>query len=496
MQQRNIIAIIFLISIIFICFNVTLYAQNVIIVVVDGARYTETFGSADPSQNIPHLWNDLKPEGTLYINFRIANEGHPITNPGHAAITTGTWQNISNIGGEYPHKPTIFEYFRKELGASETDNFMIGGKSKLEYIKHSDFPGYDSTYQATWSGNNDHIDSSVYNLLVSAMDSSHPRLILANFPETDLRGHAGNWDNYLAAIVNADSLIYQLWTKIQTDDFYKDNTTLFITNDHGRHDSTSGGFQNHGDDCDGCEHIMCFVLGRYVSPNQVINIPTYQIDIAPTVGTLLGFTTPFANGQNLYGIDPPLPVELISFSGSVAGAAIKLNWRSETEVDNFGFEIERSNEYNGWVKIGSVKGHGNSNSPKYYNFTDADIGETGTFYYRLKQIDNDGTYAYSNVVSVEVGVPNNFHLSQNYPNPFNPLTKIRYKISELSFVTIKVYNVLGNEITTLVSEQKPAGSYEVTFDVSSIDGGLPSGIYIYRLHTPTFTVIKKMTLLK
>ncbi|MGD8306808.1 MAG: alkaline phosphatase family protein, partial [Ignavibacteria bacterium] len=231
-----------LVSLIFVCFNLYIQAQNVVIVVVDGARYSETFGAINPSQYIPHLWNDLKPLGTLYTNFRIATEGQTVTNPGHATIATGTWQIISNAGGEFPHKPTIFEYFRKELGASQYDNYMIAGKSKLEYIKHSDYEGYGNTYGATWSGNDNHNDLSVYNLIVGAMDTDNPRLIIVNFPEVDTKGHLGVWDDYLAAIVNVDDLIYQLWMKIQTDNFYKDNTTLFITNDHGRHDDAHGGF--------------------------------------------------------------------------------------------------------------------------------------------------------------------------------------------------------------------------------------------------------------
>jgi hypothetical protein len=499
------------ITVILFCFNVNLCAQNVIIVVVDGARYSETFGAIDPLQTIPHLWNDLKPQGTLYTNFRIAHEGETVTNPGHATVATGTWQHISNAGGAYPDNPTILECFRKELGASETDNFMIAGKSKLEWIKHSDYPGYGVDYQATWSGNDSHNDANVYDLLISAMYNvmpnapPPPRLIIVNFPETDTKGHTGVWNDYITAIVNVDNLIYQLWTKIQEDipdNFYKDNTTLFITNDHGRHtDGVNGGFSGHGDDCDGCEHIMCLALGKHVSPNQVINLPTFQRDIAPTVGTLLGFETPYVSGQNLYGIDPPLPVELLSFSASVTESGIKLNWRTETEVNNYGFDIERTplsppfligGKKEEWEKIGFVEGYGNSNSVKDYSFLDDDI-ISSSYLYRLKQIDNDGTYEYSNVIEIVVdGVPGMFALEQNYPNPFNPVTTINYSLPVKSKVRLVVYNVLGENVIQLVNEVKEAGSYSVELNAT----GLPGGVHFYDLQTEFYVETRKMVILK
>ncbi|MCH7774357.1 MAG: T9SS type A sorting domain-containing protein, partial [Bacteroidetes bacterium] len=191
-------------------------------------------------------------------------------------------------------------------------------------------------------------------------------------------------------------------------------------------------------------------------------------------------------------IDEALPVELTSFTASVKNNQVLLKWETETEVNNYGFDIERTKDNSDWLTIGFVEGHGNSNSPKQYNFIDTDINQSGTYYYRLKQIDNDGTYEYSDVVSVEVGVPNNFFLSQNYPNPFNPETRIDFTLPQKQLVFIRVYNTLGERVTELVSEEREAGSYSVIFDASK----LPSGVYIYRLQTPGFTDNKKMTLLK
>ena len=127
----------------------------------------------------------------------------------------------------------------------------------------------------------------------------HPKILLINFAEVDVAGHSGNWSNYLTAITNADNLVYQLWQKIQSDTYYQNTTTLFITNDHGRHDDAHGGFKDNGDDCEGCEHIMLFAIGRNVTQGLVNNDIHFQVGIAPTIGDLLGFSPPQAVGISL-----------------------------------------------------------------------------------------------------------------------------------------------------------------------------------------------------
>jgi Calcineurin-like phosphoesterase/Secretion system C-terminal sorting domain len=190
--------------------------------------------------------------------------------------------------------------------------------------------------------------------------------------------------------------------------------------------------------------------------------------------------------------DTGLPVELVFFTGSLNGNNVELRWRTETEVNNYGFYIERSAKNSDWLALGFVEGNGNSNSPKHYTFIDSDIYESDNYYYRLKQIDNDGTFEYSDVVTVTVGIPVLFILSQNYPNPFNPETRIDYTLPEQQNVSLRVYNMLGEIVRELVNEVKEAGTYSVTFDASN----LPSGIYIYRIQTESFATNKKMTFLK
>ena len=194
----------------------------------------------------------------------------------------------------------------------------------------------------------------------------------------------------------------------------------------------------------------------------------------------------------------PFPVELSSFSASIIGSCVKLNWQTATEINNYGFEVERqilkqanNDNYISWEKIGFVTGNGNSNSPKSYSFDDK-TAVFGKYSYRLKQIDNDGKFEYSRVIEVDMDLPENFELSQNYPNPFNPSTTISYQILNEGIVVLTVFDVLGNKIVELVNEKKQPGSYYVNFDSNN----LSSGVYIYKLSVNDFVNTKKMVLMK
>lgn|GEM_PF-911651 len=192
-----------------------------------------------------------------------------------------------------------------------------------------------------------------------------------------------------------------------------------------------------------------------------------------------------------------IPVELVSFSATSNGNNVSLNWSTATETNNSGFEVERrshielSRSMTEWGNIGFINGNGTTTETQSYSFADNDLS-SGKYLYRLKQIDFDGTIEYSNEIEVNVSVPEKFELSQNYPNPFNPSTKIKYQIAASSPVSIKIYDVLGNEVVTLVNEIQPSGNHEVTFDASS----LSSGIYFYKLQAGSFVEMRKMTLLK
>ncbi len=189
-----------------------------------------------------------------------------------------------------------------------------------------------------------------------------------------------------------------------------------------------------------------------------------------------------------------LPVELTSFSATTIGSTVKLNWKTETEINNYGFEIERyalSAERQAWEKIGFVNGNGNSNSPKSYSYEDKNV-TAGKYSYRLKQIDNDGQFEYSKAIEVDLGAPKKFELSQNYPNPFNPTTTIKFNLPEAGNVKLTLFNILGQELRTLVNEFKESGVHTINFDASDLN----SGMYIYKLEAGSFVQTRKMTLIK
>ena len=186
-----------------------------------------------------------------------------------------------------------------------------------------------------------------------------------------------------------------------------------------------------------------------------------------------------------------LPVELVSFTATaIMSNSIRLDWYTATEINNYGFEIERKSAKQ-LAENRIRRRNGNSNSPKQYSFTDNKLVGGSKFQYRLKQIDNDGQFEYSNVIEVKV-IPTEYLLSQNYPNPFNSSSIIKYSIPKSSQVTLKIFNTLGEELETLVNEEKPVGTYEVNWNAAN----LPSGVYFYRLQAGEFVQTRKMILLK
>jgi len=200
-----------------------------------------------------------------------------------------------------------------------------------------------------------------------------------------------------------------------------------------------------------------------------------------------------------------LPVELVSFNAKTIDQTVILLWETATEVDNYGFQVERKKAKvkrqidAEWETLGFVEGAGNSNSPKEYRFED-ESPVNGSVQYRLKQIDTDGKFEYSDVVELDINIlPKEFSLAQNYPNPFNPSTVIAYSIPEKGHVILGVYDALGRLVSRLVNKNQETGSYNVKFDNKNRIG---SGVYFYRIEVTSkngssnYISTKKMLLLK
>lgn len=185
-----------------------------------------------------------------------------------------------------------------------------------------------------------------------------------------------------------------------------------------------------------------------------------------------------------------IPVELVSFTASADDGSVVLQWSTATETNNRGFSVQKKTTGE-WISIGFVNGTGTSTKMNSYTFTDNGYS-SGKTYYRLKQVDFDGTFTYSGEIEVDNLQPLTFGLSQNFPNPFNPSTVINYQIPEKGNVSLKLFDILGNEVATLVSAEQEAGSYNLTFNAS----GLASGTYIYKLSSGENVSVRKMTFIK
>jgi hypothetical protein len=209
----------------------------------------------------------------------------------------------------------------------------------------------------------------------------------------------------------------------------------------------------------------------------------YQLNTSTKVVTVYGLTS--FSIFTLTDNTQPLPVNLTSFSGLSAGRNVTLTWTTAQEINNKGFEIERKyltkNGYSNWSTVGFIEGNGTTNSQHNYKYTDNKL-DAGKYMYRLKQIDYNGNYEYFNLNSpseITITNPIIFDISQNYPNPSNPISKIDYQLPSAGKVSIKVYNISGQEVASLVDETKEAGFYTTEFNGSN----LSSGVYFYRIIT-------------
>jgi hypothetical protein len=233
-------------------------------------------------------------------------------------------------------------------------------------------------------------------------------------------------------------------------------------------------------------------VGRYTGSVWEEKSASYA-DLGGGVYTALAgdFTefSPFTVGNM-----PALPVELSLFTAYINGRDVCLNWSTKTEKNSNKFEIERLENLS-WINIGSVKASVLSNSPKHYSYIDKNL-QTGKYQYRIKMVDNDGSFKYSKIVEAQVSLPRSFNLSQNYPNPFNPETNIRFDIPKASNVNISIYNITGQKVVTLLNEYMEPGFYQRSFSSHINDVNISSGTYFYILKAGDINIVKKMILMK
>ena len=279
----------------------TAKADRVIIVVIDGVRYSEGFGDTTQA-NYQHIIRDLAPQGTVCTNFR--NNGITHTNPGHATLLTGHYERISNNGNESPAHPSVLQIWRMVNDAPDTASWLVAGKGKLSAVTNTSDPAWHDVFRPRRDcGRNgrdagSRSDSETWAALRGILDRHHPQLVMVNLAKPDGAAHRGDWRGYLAAIREADRIVWELWQHLQTDTFYHGRTALFITGDHGRHDNgRRGGFAEHGDNCEGCRRLSLVALGPDFPAGTRSSTAYEMIDFPVTIAHMLGLRLPDSRGK-------------------------------------------------------------------------------------------------------------------------------------------------------------------------------------------------------
>ena len=263
---------------------------------------------------------------------------------------------------------------------------------------------------------------------------------------------------------------------------------------------------------DNSSNELGFVLQRKLGDSASVAvysiIDTLASDVTSFIDTTTNDTTKYSYRiyaynsdtvsaySNVATITTPLPVELTSFTANAVDGKVLIAWETATEINNAGFSIERSADNKKFSEVTFIKGKGTSTEKSYYSYTDKSA-LSGKYYYRLKQVDFDGTYQYLKSVEIDLGIPKNYSLDQNYPNPFNPSTTIRFALPMNAKVNIKLYNTLGQEVANIFNSDLSAGIHETSFNASN----LSSGVYFYRLEArgadgSNFVSTKRMLLMK
>lgn len=275
--------------------------SRVVLVVIDGARYTETLG--DPTETWTPRLHGLAREGCA--PGPALNLGNTITPYGTASIHTGVWDAWTDDTADHDahfDAPTHWEYFRKARNApEEAALFALPGYSWDDIWK----PSYDAEYGEDWwpvIRNDGGSDAGVAATFLEAMADPALALAVVYLPAVDGAGHSEDWDRYTAAVSEADRLVGEMWDAIQADPAWRDRTTLLVTSDHGRHDDDHGGFAHHGCSCDGCRQVTFVAAGPDVDPDCAPDRDWTLVDIVPTLGRLLGFTPRDTHGAMMDGL--------------------------------------------------------------------------------------------------------------------------------------------------------------------------------------------------
>jgi Metalloenzyme superfamily len=279
--------------------------RHVVILVIDGPRWSETWGD-NTHANIPLRSSVLKPMGVFVDHFR--NDGWTYTNSGHTALTTGFYEPINNSGLELPRYPSIFQYWRKQYNEPTSKAWVVASKDKLYILadsKDTTMRSWNASYDCGLNGpfTGYRHDTITYRRTREVLNLYHPDMLLVNFREPDFSAHQANWTNYIAGIRKTDQYVHDLVQFLRSDPYYAGTTTIFITNDHGRHfDNIPFGYTTHGDGCEGCRQIELMAIGPDFKVNYTTPYTYDQRDVSRTIATLMNFDMPTGNGRVMWDL--------------------------------------------------------------------------------------------------------------------------------------------------------------------------------------------------
>jgi hypothetical protein len=270
---------------------------RVILVVIDGARYSETLG--DPERRLVPELSALAGRGCAA--GPILNTGSTMTISGTSVIHTGAWDawREDPVTGEVSQVvPTHWEYTRKQLGARATEvYYVLRYFSVADLWKPSRHEEYGPDYWPTFASEGTS-DEEVFDSFSRVLAAASPRFLVLYLADVDAAGHSGSWERYTAAIATADSIVGRVWDLVQARPELASSTTLIVTSDHGRHDDLHGGFSSHGDGCDGCRQVTFVAVGPDVDPGCApADPPRTLADITPTIGRVLGYEATYGEGE-------------------------------------------------------------------------------------------------------------------------------------------------------------------------------------------------------
>lgn len=275
--------------------------ENVVLLVIDGPRMTETWQEATQA-HIPNRIALLK-EGVFISNFR--NNGLTNTNAGHTALITGVYDSIKNNGKELPTNPSVLQQWLKQTNKDSSKAWVVVSKDKLEVLNNTKNPDWNNKYMpkadagVAGNGTGYRTDEVTIENFKKVITTDKPNVVVINLKDVDSYGHANKWNEYIQAIKTTDQSIKDIWDFLQSQPDYKGKTTLMVSNDHGRHlDGVKDSFVNHGDACLGCRHIEFFAMGPDFKQNTTISTGSYeQIDVANTMAELLGIKLEYSKGK-------------------------------------------------------------------------------------------------------------------------------------------------------------------------------------------------------